>query len=396
MKGKKRHNFFYGLAWILCRRSLSKKFNFIFDNIKIKHSPYIVVANHLTNWDPLLIGLSFRKSMYYVASDHILRMGLKSKILEFTMSPIARVKTANETQTVISIFRRLKENCNICIFAEGTTSFNGETGEVQPSIGKLVKRAGVALVTYRFTGSYFTFPRWARFQRKGKIEGRLVQVYSPEKIASMSEDEIYQAVIKDIYVNAYDDQEKNPVRFRGKKPAEYLETVLYCCPKCKQFGTLKSCDDLLSCTDSCGFKVRYNEYCYFEIPGSEETPPFLTIIDWVKWERSVVTALLSGNIDSNTPIITDEKQELFEISRASHNTLIAEGNLSLYKNRLSITAQNGQTIEFFISDIIDIGVITMKTIVFATEHKILEIHSKHPRSALIYMDIINTIKRSVP
>lgn len=396
MKGKKRHDFFYRLAWHFSYCYSRSKFNFKYDDINIEHSPYIVVANHLTNWDPLLVGLSFRKSMYYVASDHILRMGLKGKLLGFAMSPIARVKTANETQTVISIFRRLKEKRNICIFAEGATSFDGETGEVQPSIGKLVKRSGVALVTYRFTGSYFTFPRWARFPRKGKMEGRLVQIYSPEKIASMSEDEIYQAIIKDIYVNAYDQQELNPIPFRGKNPAEYLETVLYCCPSCKQFGTMSSHGDILSC--SCNFKVRYNEFCYFEIPdnnccaGRTEQPPYKTILDWVKWEKQEL-ASYARMLTANKPIFIDEEQELYEIERASKNKLIAKGKLCLYNDRLSVITQDGQTIDFFLTEIIDMSVITMKTIVFATKHKILEIHTNRPRSALKYVDMFKILKR---
>jgi 1-acyl-sn-glycerol-3-phosphate acyltransferase len=223
LKGRKRHDFVYRLGWVLVHRPMAKMFNFEYDTIDAGYSPYIVISNHLTNYDPILIGLSFRKLMYYVASDHVLRSGFKGKLLNFLMAPIVRAKTIQETQTVISIFRRLKENCNICIFAEGSTSFDGETGEVQRSIGKLVKRAGVALVTYRFTGSYFTFPRWARFINRGKMRGRLVQIYSPEKIASMTGDEIYDSIMKDIYVNAYAEQEKNPVEYAGKNPPNILK-----------------------------------------------------------------------------------------------------------------------------------------------------------------------------
>ena len=400
MKGKTRHDFFYRLTRNLCRLPLILKFNYKFDKIKVNHSPYIVAVNHLTNWDPVLVGLSFRKSMYYVASDHIMRMGLLSKFIEFAISPIFRVRTTQETQTVITLFRRLKEKCNVCIFIEGTTSFDGKTGAVQPSIGKLAKKTGAALVTYRFIGSYFTFARWARFPHKGKMEGRLVQIYSPEKIAAMTEDEIYQAIKKDIYVNAYDEQEKNPIAYRGKKPAEYLETVLYCCPKCRKIGTLASRNDTLSCV--CGFKVRYNEFCYFEIPvtsagktsASESSPheknaeaPFKTITDWVKWEREELDIIASNNSDAQIPVFSDEDQQLYEITRVSHNTLISDGKLCMYKDRLSV-----DTTVIMFDEIIEMGVITMKTIIFAAKNKTYEIHSKHPRSALKYMDMFNAIK----
>jgi 1-acyl-sn-glycerol-3-phosphate acyltransferase len=142
LKGKRWHSFAYVFLRALVSPFIARKFRFEYDDIKVSTSPYIVIGNHLTNWDPILIGFSFKKPMYYVATDQIFRMGWKSKLLVFIFAPIARAKTVNETQTVISIFKKLRDNSNVCIFAEGNSSFDGETCEIQPSIGKLVKRAG--------------------------------------------------------------------------------------------------------------------------------------------------------------------------------------------------------------------------------------------------------------
>jgi hypothetical protein len=332
--------------------------------------------------------------MYYVATDQLFRMGLKSKLLMYFFSPVVRAKTTHETQTVIAIFRRLKDNCNICIFTEGMTSFDGETYEIQHSIGKLVKRAGVTLITYRLTGAYFTFPRWARFIRKGKMEGNVVQIYSPEKIASMTEEEIYETIKKDISVSAYGEQEKNPVVYRGKNRAEYLETVLYCCPKCRQFGTLTSRDDLLSCT--CGFQVRFNELNYFEIPNPQkDEPPFKTITDWVKWQKQEIKVLAQtiNNYDSNTPVFSDEDQELFEVQKPTSSVSLAKGKLCLYKDRLSLITGPGKSFDFPFDTIIEMSCFAMMRIIFSTtKNKLFEFHSKRPRSALKYLEMFNAIK----
>lgn len=401
MKGKMRHDFIYRILWFLLRYFLAGKFNFKYKVIKAIRPPYIVISNHLTNWDPILIGLNFGRSMYYVATDQLLRMGLKSKLLLYFFSPIARAKTAQETQTVITIFRRLKDKCNICIFAEGMMSFDGETCEIQPSIGKLVKRAGVTLVTYRFTGAYFTFPRWARFIRRGKMEGNPVQIYSPEKIASMKEGEIYEAIIKDISVSAYAEQEKAPVVYCGKNRAEYLETVLYCCPKCRQFGALTSRGDMLSCV--CGFQVRFNELNYFEIPNSGQgEAPFKTITDWCNWQRKEVEKLAGtlNSMDANVPVFTDTGQKLFEVQSYASSTLVADGKLCLYKDRLSLIpceggASSGKPFDFPFDTIIEMSCFAMMRILFSTnKNKVFEIHSKHPRSALKYLDFFK-IKKQV-
>jgi len=400
LKGKKRHDFIYRTLWFLLRHLIACKFNFKYKVVKAIKPPYIVISNHLTNWDPILIGLSFGRSMYYVATDQISRMGLKSKILFYFFSPVARAKTTQETQTIITIFRRLKDNCNICIFAEGMTSFDGETCEIQPSIGKLVKRAGVTLVTYRFTGSYFTFPRWARFIRRGKMEGNPVQIYSPDKIASMTKEEIYEAIKKDISVSAYAEQKRNPVVYRGKNRAEYLETVLYCCPKCKQFGALTSRGDLLSCV--CGFQARFNELNYFEIPNSREgEAPFKTITDWADWQRKEIE-ILSGKLEdmgADVPVFTDLGQKLYEVQRAAGGVLAADGKLCLYKDRLSLIpcegGISGKPFDFPFDTIIEMSCFAMMRIIFSTnKNKVYEIHSKHPRSALKYIDFFNIIKKA--
>ena len=405
MKGKKRHDFVYRASWMIFHRFFARKFNMEYDSINTGQPPCIIIANHATNWDPVLIGLSFGRNMYYVATDHVFRMGIISKLLVYLFSPIARAKTMQETQTVITIFRRLRDKCNICIFAEGNATYDGETGEIQPSIGKLIKRAGVTLVTYRFKGSYLSFPRWARYIRKGKIEGRLVRIYSPEEIASMSENEIYEAVKKDINVSAYTDQEKDPVAFRGKKRAEYLETILYCCPECRQFSTLTSYGDILSC--SCGFRVFYNEYGYFEhadgslakgdansAANSGAQLPFNTITDWIKWERKEVDTFAGtlADHDRDTPVFCDDNQVLYEVERARGIIFIANGKLCLYKDRLTLKTPE-KTIDFPLEKIHEMSGFAMQKIIFSTnENKLYEIHSKHIRSALKYLDMFKVIK----
>jgi len=393
IEGKERHDFSYKWSAFVLRKFLCHRFNFDYDIVDVGYSPYIVISNHLTNWDPLLIAMSFKKSMYYLASDVVYRLGVKSKLLRFLFSPIARARSALETSGVLTIFKRLRGKANICIFAEGNNSFDGETGEVQPSIGKLIKRAGVAMVTYRFTGTYFSLPRWSRFLRRGKSEGRLVQIYSPEELASMSEEDIYEAIKKDIYANAYEDQAKNMVAYRGKKPAESLETALYCCPKCLQFSTLKSKDARLFC--KCGFQVLYNDYGYFELPDGETAPPFTTVLDWARWQRSELSTLAQKmlSLDSGQPIFSDHNLRLYIIKRASYNTFITKGSLYLYNNRLSFVRKNSETIEFPLETIADLSVIFKTNIIFSTsDGKLYEIHSNYPMNAVKYLEMIKTVK----
>ena len=75
---------------------------------------YIVLSNHTTDFDPLLVGASFRKPMYFVASEHIARWPLAYKFLKHCFAPIIRYKGTTATATVMEMLRAVKAGRNVC------------------------------------------------------------------------------------------------------------------------------------------------------------------------------------------------------------------------------------------------------------------------------------------
>ena len=402
MKGSKRHSFVYKFAQFIMTPVLKKKFNISFENIKPGSSPYILIANHVCNYDPLLVGLSFKQPMYFVASDHLFRMGLLSRLIIFLVSPIPRVKATTETKTVLNIFKRLKDGHNVCIFAEGNSTFTGETGEIPKSIAKLAKRSGLTLITYRLRGGYFSFPRWSRNIRKGKMTGELAHEYSAEEMKNYTDDELDELIKKDLYVNAYDDQKKELIHYKGSVLAENLETALYCCPSCRQFATLKSSDDRLFC--SCGLNLRYTDTGYLE-PFNETSSPntvhpdfdyFNTITEWTSWQLDMLNNLVSEIklSDEDKVIFSDPGQTLLRTIRSIRNVPVVTGILSFYKDRLEISDGRGNDFVFSYADIQDMSIIVQMNIVFSLKSgETYEIHSSFPRSALKYLQLYKELTR---
>jgi hypothetical protein len=353
-----------------------------------------VLCNHVTNVDPLLSGLAFKDSMYFVASDHLFRMGLISKLLVFAVSPIARAKTTTDTKTVLQIFRRLKEGHNVCIFAEGFSSFSGVTGPIPSSIGKLVRRTGATLITYRLRGGYLTYPRWSQTVRKGWMAGEEVRQYIPSELKTMTDEQIERLIELDLYVDAYADQKAAPVAYCGKSPAEHLENALYCCPHCMSFSTMTSRNDLFSCT--CGYIVRYTPYGFFETPSASRIPViFETISEWFFWQKGMLHRMIMehNSASQEGPLFTDQDQQLLQTVRATKNILLASGTLTFFTDRLVFTPENGSPRIFLLSDITDLSIITQKTIIFSTtDRQSYEIHSEWPRNAVKYLEAFNILK----
>ena len=90
---------------------------------------------------------------------------------------------------LMACLRKLKAGRSVFIFAEGETSWDGRTQDIFPGIGRMAKIGGVQLLTYRLEGGYLSAPRWGKGIRRGRMQGRIAGVYSPEQLKAMKPEE---------------------------------------------------------------------------------------------------------------------------------------------------------------------------------------------------------------
>lgn len=279
-----RHEKVWRILQILVRGYLHRRFALTSEPCPVE-GPCIVIPNHVTNWDPFLVAMSFpRKQMYYVASEHIFRLPVLSRLIDWLLHPIARKKGDSGADAVMEILRRLRQGRSVCLFAEGDCSWDGLTNPIFPATGKLVRASGATLVTYRLEGGYLTWPRWAKKGRRGRLHGHAVGVYPPEELRKMKGPEITALIQRDIGEDAWARQASEPAPYRGRDLAEQLETALFLCPRCRRVGTLVSRGDTLRCT-GCGLEERYLENGSF-LPGD----PFANVGQWDRWQHRELAA----------------------------------------------------------------------------------------------------------
>jgi 1-acyl-sn-glycerol-3-phosphate acyltransferase len=369
---------------------LSYKFNIKTIPAHGLEKPCLVLANHTTNYDPMILGTSFPMLLHYLASDHIFRKGILSRLMIALGDPIPRLKATTEVAATKRILQKLRGGDSVCIFPEGNRTWSGETVEIPESVGKLAKKAGVTLVIYRIHGGYFSSPRWSRYNRKGQITGSVVSVYTSEQILGMNADELGEAIRKDLYVNAYDDQRRESVAYRGKNIAEDLELALYLCPCCGEIGTMQSKGNTFAC--SCGLKLIYNVYGNFEMQDGT-TPPFPNVLEWFRWQQKRMNAIVGDYFASSKddPLLKDSEQELFLVERASGQILAGKGSLEFYRDRLQLNGVNGDCLVFPLSELAGMSIHGPKVLVFSTaKGESYEVRTDIRRSAVKYLDAYNT------
>lgn len=322
----KRHLKIWKPLHAVCRMAVRRKFDITAEEINID-GPMLLIPNHVTSWDPILVAMSFPdKQFYYVASEHLFRKGLLTRILKWLVGPIPRSKGTSGMDTVRTCLRHLKAGHSVCLFAEGEQSWDGRNIPVFPATGKLTRSSGATLVTYRLEGAYLCLPRWAENIRRGKIYGHPVGVYPPEVLKSMTSEEINDVINRDISENAWERQKKDPQEYTGANPACSLERLLYLCPKCKRVGTLKSEGDSVSC--SCGLKIKYRADGFFD-PSS----PFSDISEWEDWQKN---DLIAGDFEHGVELFSDDGIKLSEVGADHTETALGQGKLIQFPDHLQI------------------------------------------------------------
>lgn len=330
MKHHTLHTFVWAALRPLLLLFLRLRLNFTCEKCRVP-GPCLVLANHDTDWDPLLLACAFPRQMYFVASEHIFRWGLLSRILVFLLAPISRTKGSTASDAAAAMLRRLKKGFNVAMFPSGSRSWNGLSEDIFPSTGRLARISGATVITYRLDGAYFAQPRWSRSGlRRGRVTGRVVGIYPPEQLKKMSADEVQSLISCDLSCDAYELQRRWMTPYRAKRPAESLETLLCLCPKCGALGFMQSRDDRFFCR--CGYELRYNKYGFFEGCGDNDAV-YDNISDWDA-DQTAQLCLMAERAEADRPILSDTGFELFAITEGHGSTSLGHGDLSLYRDRL--------------------------------------------------------------
>ena len=353
--------------------------NYSYEPAPKLEGPCLILSNHVTDFDPILVGLSFPEHMYYVAGENVMRMGFLSKLVSRYASVIQRVKGTTDAEAALQILRTLRKGRNVCMFAEGNRTFTGETLPVVPATSKLVKLSRSTLVTYRLTGGYLSTPRWSPHRRKGKMTGAVVGVYPPEEIKKMTEAEIAALLARDLYENAYETQARAPVAFKGKALAETLETALYLCPKCHRIDTLHSRGDRFFC--DCGLSLTMDAYGFFR----GDDLPFKTPLEWDKWQTGEMEKLADTLGDEAA--FSDGDQTLNRKEDDHSLTPLVTGTMALYRDRLAV----GDRI-FPLKDLRGIGLIQRQGMVFSTADADYAVTAQRLRCVRKYQTLFEFLK----
>ena len=349
----------YGFLWHLVRKPFEWIFAFQHDSDR-ENVPTLIISNHVTNYDPILVALSFPgRRIHFVASEHLFRMGLISKVLTYLFEFIPRRKGVSGSDTAMSVLRQLRDGKSVGLFAEGETTWDGKTASVVSATGRLAQMSKCRLVTYRLEGGYLTAPRWGKGIRRGKMYGRIVGVYSPEQLKAMSKEEVQAAIERDIYEDAHQRQKEAPVAYGKRRLAEGLPTVLFRCPACEKMGKLSAKGNILRC--GCGNSWEFTPFGNFKTAA-----PFETVQQWDRWQRQSLQADAVAQM-------RDTGATLYILGGDHRQQKLGKGDLVLKDDVLTCTGQS-----FALAEISTMALITTRRMLFTVGNAYYEVVMDKP------------------
>ena len=297
------------------------KFNLKYKREKLPKEGALILCNHTMAFDPFIVGCKFNKPLYYMTSKDLFQNKFVGKLMTYLLNPIPKEKSnKGDMSSIKNCLTIAKENGTICIFPEGNRTFNGKLGNVDYSIVKLVKLLKKSLIIVNIKGGYSSDPRWSNKRRKNRIECYTRTILSYDDYKNLDNDVLYNLIIDNLTVDEY----SLNVKFRGKKRAEYLESILYICPVCKKMHVITSVDNYVVCKE-CGLKVYYNEDLTLNSDNSNFN--FKYIHEWYDYQVEFVK-----NMEVTDKVIYEDEIEVYEPKTGEKREFIGKGEMLLYKD----------------------------------------------------------------
>ena len=161
----------------------------------------LLLINHQSYLDPLLVGIGLRRPVSYLARDSLFRVPILGALLRKTYV-MSINRNAGGTESLRLSINRLKEGYLVGIFPEGTRTTDGELGDLKPGFIAIVRRSKSPVIPVGICGADRAMPKGSLFVFPKKIRVHYGKPLDPDKIKELTkrghEDEFVEYVTTEL------------------------------------------------------------------------------------------------------------------------------------------------------------------------------------------------------
>lgn len=133
--------------------------------------PFLLIANHQSYLDPILIQAVVPRPMYTMAKSTEFSSPIVGALLKRLKSfPVRRFEI--DPQAVRIVLRHLEAGRGVGIYIEGERTWNRRLQPPRLGTVRLLLKAGVPVIPCGISGAYDVWPRWHRRIQRGTVHIR--------------------------------------------------------------------------------------------------------------------------------------------------------------------------------------------------------------------------------
>jgi 1-acyl-sn-glycerol-3-phosphate acyltransferase len=149
----------------------------------------VVLSNHQSHLDPVLVGLCFDRRLSYLARDTLFGFApFRWLINSLDAIPINREGIG--VGGLKECLKRLKAGEMLLIFPEGTRTRDGEVGEIKPGFLALSRRSKAALLPVGMEGAFDAWPRKNPLPLPAVVHIEIGEPLLPAQFADWSDEKL--------------------------------------------------------------------------------------------------------------------------------------------------------------------------------------------------------------
>jgi 1-acyl-sn-glycerol-3-phosphate acyltransferase len=138
--------------------------------------PVLLLSNHQSYLDPVLVGLAMPQRGYYSLARSTLWKGRLSHYIMSWMRAIPVNRGASDTAAMRRSVEVLQRGYALLVFPEGTRTESGPVGEFKAGTMLLIRKARPVVVPVAIEGAHHAWPRTRKLPR---LRGRIGVMFGP-------------------------------------------------------------------------------------------------------------------------------------------------------------------------------------------------------------------------
>lgn len=218
-----------------------------------REGPVILLGNHTAAADPVCLLVGLERPVHFMASEALFRKPWLGNLMR-RLGTFPKAKYARDKDSVAHMLMHNGAGRVVGMFPEGNRSWDGQTADLQPGLGWLIKKSEGPVVFARNLTAWLLQPRWAVYPRWVPIQLELSEPWTVPP--DWTTQQIEAEVRKRIEVRPDEVQIKGVAI--GIRMALGLPTFLWACPQCFELdglGIHPKSDNKVLC-GSCGAAWR--------------------------------------------------------------------------------------------------------------------------------------------